>query len=134
MSNTIYIKEGCVKVNYKPETGVIYVLWKNLFDQNVVRECCERQLEEVRKGAKIIVIDISKANGVVLEENQKWIESYLFPGYAKAGLRAIVTIDSEVPVTQLSAKRWIQAGTNFSFDMVIVRSKEEAAKAVAEYF
>ncbi len=133
MSSTIYMKEGYVKVNYKPENGVIYVLWKNLFDQNIVRECCERQLEEVRKGAKIIVIDVSKAKGVVLEENQKWIENSLFPGYAKAGLRAIVTIDSELPVTQLSAKRWTQAGAGFSFDLLIVKSKEEAVKAVSKY-
>jgi hypothetical protein len=134
MSNTIYMKEGYVKVNYNPETGVIYVLWKNLFDQNIVRDCCDRQLREVRNGAKIIVVDVSKAKGVVLEETHKWFESYLFPGYAKAGLYAIITIDSEFPITQLSAKRWTQAGADFSFDLLIVRSKEEAAKAVAEYF
>jgi hypothetical protein len=59
MSNTIYMKEGYVKVSYKTETGVLYVLWKNLFDQNVVRDSCERQLEEVRRGAKILVANIS---------------------------------------------------------------------------
>lgn len=89
-----------------------------MFDQNTIRECSERQLEEVRKGAKIIVVDISKAKGVVLEETQKWFESYLLPGYAEAGLKAIVTIDSEIPVTRLSSRRWTQAGSNFSFDMV----------------
>jgi hypothetical protein len=132
-SNAIYIKKDCVKVSYKPETGVIYVFWKNLFDQDIVRECCERQLEEVRNGAKILVADISKAKGVILEETQKWFGSYLFPGYAEAGLDAIITIDSDIPVTQLSSKRWTQAGSNFSFDMVTVRSKEEAAKVAANY-
>ena len=133
MSNTIYMKKGYVKVNYKPENGVMHVLWKNLFDQNIVRDCCERQLEEVRRGAKIIVVNISKAKGVVLEENQKWFESHLFPGYARAGLYAIVTIDSDVPVTWLSAKRWTQTGADFGFDMVMVSSMEEATKAVAAY-
>ncbi len=133
VSNTIYMKEGSVKVNYKPETGVIYVLWKDMFDQNIVRECCERQLREVRNGAKIIVVDVSTAKGVVLEETQKWFETYLFPGYAEAGLSALITIDSEIPVTQLSAKRWTQTGADFSFDVVMVRSRKEAEKAVAEY-
>ncbi len=131
--NTIYLKEGYAKVNYKPETGVIYVLWKNLFDQNVVRECCERQMQEVRNGAKIIVVDVSKTKGVLLDETQKWIESYLFPGYAKAGLCVLITIDSEIPVIRLSSERWTQAGADFSFDVVKVKTKEEAAKAVAEY-
>lgn len=134
MSNTIYMKEDFVKVRYNPESGVIYVLWKSLFDQNIVRECCERQLEEVRKGAKIIVVDVSKARGLILEANQKWFESYLFKGLANAGLCAIITIDSEIPAVRLSSERWTQAGTNFSFDMVTVKSKEEASKVVSEYF
>ncbi|NJL59610.1 MAG: hypothetical protein HC887_08175 [Desulfobacteraceae bacterium] len=113
--NTIYLKEGYAKVNYKPETGVIYVLWKNLFDQNVVRDCCERQLQEVRNGAKIIVVDVSKAKGVLLDETQKWIESYLFPGYAKAGLHVLITIDSEIPVTRLSSERWDTDRCGFQF-------------------
>jgi len=134
MNNTIYMKDGFVKVNYNSESRVLYVLWKSLFDQNIVRECCERQLEEVRKGAKVIVIDVSKARGLILEVNQKWFENYLFNRLAKAGLRAIITIDSEIPAVRLSSKRWTQAGTSFSFDMVTVKSKEEAAKVVAEYF
>ncbi|OQX21363.1 MAG: hypothetical protein BWK80_33725 [Desulfobacteraceae bacterium IS3] len=131
--HTIYIKEGHVKVNYKSENGVIYVLWKNLFDQDVVRECCERQLKEVQNGAKIIIVDISRTKGVVLEQTQKWFETYLFPGYVTAGLHAIITIDSEIPTTRLSAKKWTQIGASFSFDMVTVKTKEEAAKAVTEY-
>jgi len=131
--NTIYIKEGYVKVNYKPDNGVIYVLWKNLFDQDVVRECCERQLKEVQSGAKIIIVDVSRTKGVVLEETYKWFETYLFPGYAKAGLLAIITINSEIPTTRMSAKKWTQIGANFSFDVLMVKSKEEAAKVVTEY-
>ncbi|QTA91696.1 hypothetical protein [Desulfonema magnum] len=133
MNNTIYMKEGYVKVNYKPETGVVYILWKNLFNQDIVRECCERQLEEVHKGAKILVANISNAKGVVLEETQKWFKSYLFPAYAKAGLKAIITIDSKVLITRLTARRWTQVGSRFVFDMVTVRSKEEAAKTAANY-
>lgn len=133
MSYTIYKKEGFVKVNYKPETKVIYVLWKSLFDQNVIRECCEAQLKLVQKGAKIIVVDVSTTKGVVLEETQKWFENYLFPGFVKAGLRAIVTINSDAPVTQLSAQRWTKIGSDFSFDVLIVKSKEDATNAVASY-
>lgn len=96
MHHTIYMKEGCVKVNYKPETRVIYVLWKDIYDQKIVRDC-------------------------------------LFPGYAKAGLYALITIDSEIPVTRLSAKRWTQTGADFNFDVLIVKSKEEASKAAVEY-
>lgn len=133
MSYTIYLKEGCVKVNYKPETGVIYVLWKNLFDQKIVKDCCERQLKEVQKGAKFLVVDVSETRGVILDETQKWFETYLFPAYAKAGLRSLITINSKSPVTRLSAQRWIQAGSDFSFDVVTVSSREEATKVVAEY-
>jgi len=133
MNRTIYLKEGYVKVNFKPENGVIYVLWKNLFDQDIVRECCERQLQEVRNGAKIIVVDVSYTKGVVLEETHKWFQNTLFPGFAKAGLNALVTIDSKISTTRLSAKKWTQSGANFSFDVVMVNTKEEAAKAVARY-
>ncbi len=133
MNKTIYVKEGCVKINYKPETGVIYIFWKNMFDQNTIRECSKKVLQEVRNGAKVIVLDISKTKGVVLEETQKWVETYIFPGHAEAGLKAIVTIDSEIPVTQLSSRRWTELGSKFSFDMVTVSSKEEAAKVVMNY-
>jgi len=133
MSHTIYEKKGHVKVNYKPETKVMYVVWKNLFDQKIVRDCCERQLDQVQIGARILIVDITNSEGVVLEKTQKWLETYLFPGYARAGLRAIITIDSKSPVTQLSSRRWTQAGSDFSFDMVIVKSLKEAAKAAEAY-
>lgn len=133
MSHTIYEKKGHVKVNYKPETKVMYVIWKDLFDQEIVRDCCERQLEQVQTGAKILIVDITNSEGVVLESTQKWFETYLFPKYARSGLRVIITIDAKSPVTQLSSKKWAHTGSKFSFDMVSVTSLKEAAKVAETY-
>ncbi|MDM8549335.1 hypothetical protein QUF72_04620 [Desulfobacterales bacterium HSG2] len=131
--NTIYKKEGCVKLNYNPETGVIYVVWKSMFDQDLTRHVCEQALELVQNGAKVIIINLSKTKGAILEETQKWFQTYLFPGYVKAGLRAIINIDSEVPVVRMAAHTWIQKGAGFSFDMIAVNSRDEAAKVASEY-
>lgn len=133
MNKTIFLKEGYVKVNYKPDTQVLYVRWKNLFDQDIVSECCQKQLEQVRKGARIMVVDISKANGVLSNETQKWFGNELFPDLAAAGLKAIITIDSTIPVTRLSSTKWAKTGSKFSFDMVTVQSIEEATKVILEY-
>jgi len=90
-------------------------------------------LKLVQKGARVIVVDISKTKGVVLKETQKWFENYLFPGYAKAGLRSIITINSDATITQLSAQKWTKIGSGFSFDVLIVKSKEDATNAAASY-
>ena len=97
-----------------------------------ILKMCEIQLKQVKKGAKIIVVDISRTTGVLVEETQKWLQNYLFPAYAKAGLNAIITIDSEAPIIRLAAKRWTTGG-KFSFDLVIVKSRQEALKVVTEY-
>ena len=133
MSNCIYLKEGYVKVNYKPETKVLYINWKNLFDSNVVRECCTKQLQQVRSGAKVMVVDISKAKGVLSDEIQSWFQESLFGMLAEAGLKVIITIDAQMPVTRLSSMKWTKTGTNFSFDMITVNSKEDASKAAMKY-
>ena len=79
MSKLVYEKKDYVKVKYKTETKVMYVVWKNLFDQDIVQDCCENQLGQIRKGAKILIVDITKSAGVVREETQKWFQEYLFP-------------------------------------------------------
>lgn len=131
---TVYKKEGRVKMDYNSETGVIYVTWKNMYDQKDTLHVCERALKQVQNGAKVIIIDMLKAKGVILEETQNWFQSYLFPNFARAGtLRVIINIDSKIPVVRLAAHRWTEKGAGFGFDIITVRSREEAAKAAVEY-
>jgi hypothetical protein len=131
---TVYKKEGCVKLDYNAETGVIYVTWKIMYDQNETRHVCEETLKLVQKGGKVIIIDMLKTKGAVLEETQHWFQNYLFLRFSKAGtLRVIINIDGEIPLVRLAASTWTQKGAGFPFDMVTVRSREEAANVAAEY-
>ncbi len=131
---SIYKKDGCVKMDYNSETGVIYVTWKKMYDQNDTRYVCEQTLKLVKSGAKVIIIDLSKAEGVILKETQDWFQTYLFPNFARAGtLRVLITIDSQLPVVRLASSRWTHEGEGFDFDRITVCSKEEAAKVAVEY-
>lgn len=131
---TVYKKENHVKLSYNSETGVIYVIWKNMFDQNLVRHVCEQVLQLVQKGAKVIIINLSKAKGAILEETHKWFQTYLFPAYVSAGtLRVLININSDIPVTRLAAQKWTKGASDFGFDVVTVNTKEEAAKVASEY-
>lgn len=131
---SVYIKKGFVKIDYNSEHGIVYVTWKNMYDQKDTVHVCEETLKLVQNGAKVIIIDMLKAKGAILEETQNWFQSYLFPAFARAGtLRVIINIDSKIPVVRLAAHRWTQKGEGFGFDIISVNSREEAAKAAVEY-
>ncbi len=46
-------------------TQTILVRWQNLFDQQIVKDCCVAQLRQLEQGAKILIVDVSEAQGVL---------------------------------------------------------------------
>ena len=61
---TFYEKEGVVKATANVASGTMTVQWDSLLDDKAIEECCEAQIEQVKKGIKVLLLDVATANGV----------------------------------------------------------------------
>ncbi len=104
--SVIFEKTGKVLVEWDASIKSIIVNWSDLSDGDLVRECCGAQLEQVKKGAKIIIVDVSAAKGSIPRDVQNWFENELFPQLDKAGLLEIITVNPENKSAILSAQAW----------------------------
>jgi len=126
-----YEKQGVVRTymdSSLPETMIVE--WDNLFDSAVVKESCEAQLEKAKAGAKYLIIDTSKAQGVPSKETQDWFVNYLFPNFDKVGLKLMVTVLPQSALTKLASKSWIKNATPFSFESYDCGSQNEAKQLI----
>ena len=124
----IYKKEGFVDTLYDDTTKIIEVFWDHLYDGEVVKASCQAQLDEVRKGAKVIIVDTSKTDDVPPQDCQQWFASYLFPEYKREGFKALITVLSPSALTRLASKQWSKTGEigDFGFEVYEADSLESA--------
>jgi hypothetical protein len=115
--SVFYEKQGFVTAERDTELSSVIVHWEDLNDGDVVKECTLAQLEEVKNGAKTIVVDTKKAKGSPPSETQHWFQDVLFPQLAEAGLKAVITVKSEKLSTRAASVRWELAGSMFDFEM-----------------
>ncbi len=131
----IYEKPDYVKTTVDPALNVVIATWYNLCDGDVIKESCLAQLEEVKKGAVSVIVDTYNARGVPPQESQEWFGATLFPGFGKAGLKAIITVLPKSPTAKLGARRWKETGSQFSFTMYeteSLKSAKDLAKEIAK--
>ena len=125
-----YEVSGVVRT-YMENSNIIVVEWDNLFDNEVIKKSCLEQLEKAKKGAKVLIIETSKAKGVPSQETQEWFASTLFPAFEQAGLKAMITVVPESALTKMASKSWIKRASDFSFDSYDAASLEEAKNLAA---
>jgi hypothetical protein len=110
------------------QAGNVVVRWQNLASGEVVRACCEAQLEQVCQGARVIIVDAAEARWMPPSETLDWIADTLFPDLRDAGLLAIITVIPRSAVTRTASTRWRRAGEPFSFGMYETRTIEAATE------
>lgn len=128
----IYEVDGIVRT-YMENPKTIIVEWDSLFNNEVIKKSCLAQLEKVKGGATVLIIETSKAKGVPSQETQEWFATDLFPEFDKAGLKAMITVVPESALTKMASKSWIKRATDFSFDSYDAVSLEEAKKLAISF-
>ena len=125
-----YSADGFVEASEKDK--IITVRWEKLYNSNITKECCLAQLEKVKKGAKVIIVDSANATGKPLQDVQDWFGESLFPQYQEHGLKAIITVVPKNPITKFGARQWNSVGAPFGFDMFETNSLIMARKKARE--
>ncbi|UXX80311.1 hypothetical protein N7E81_04255 [Reichenbachiella carrageenanivorans] len=123
---TFYKKEGVVTASSNAAAGTMTVQWDSLLDDQAIEECCQAQIEQVKKGIKILFLDVSVANGVPSQKRQEWFENYLFPNFSALGLKASITILPKSALTKLASKKWVKNSGAFNFDVFEAASLNDA--------
>lgn len=108
---TFFERPRFVRADFDPPLNAVIVHWLDLSDGDLVMECTLAQLDEVRKGAQLIIVDTSKASTVLDSKVEDWFGKVLFPRLRDAGLKAIITVLSPYALTRLSSTRWSMLGT-----------------------
>jgi hypothetical protein len=124
---TFFEEPGVVQAELGADRTIV-VHWRNLALGEVVRACCEAQLEKVREGARVIVVDTEDARWAPPQEIQEWFGDTLFPDLRDAGLAAIITVVPRSAVTRLASSRWKRIGEPFSFAMYEAESLDAATE------
>lgn len=127
-----YQKEGVVTATTDTAASAMTVKWNSLLDDQAIEECCELQIRQVKEGIKFLLLDVSEATGVPSLKRQEWFESYLFPNFSIAGLKAAITILPKSAVTKLASKKWVKNAGPFKFDMFEAASIEDATELIGQ--
>ena len=128
----IYSKDGVVQTLV--EENIIHVTWQELIDADVLYASCNAQLEEVKKGAKVVIIDVSQAKGLPPQEVQDWFGNTLFPGFsANEHFKGIINILPSSAIAKLGANRWNKTAEQGPFNFTTYETDSvEAAKKLAQ--
>jgi hypothetical protein len=128
----VYTVPGVVETTHDPGTRTMSVVWKKLSGHEHLRPCMQAQVEQVRRGCKHLIVDVSEATGVLADEHQRWFETDIFPEYSRCGLEHLITVLPKSALTQLGAKRWNQTASSFGFKTFLAASREDARKLIEE--
>ena len=122
----IFFKESghvsCERVN-----DVLTITWLKFGSDELVQRCCTSQLEQVKQGAKIIIIDTRNTKGFITTQTNTWFQEKLFPDMQKAGIKAMITILSpNDAIVRLSSRQWKRAASPFGFAMYDAQTLDDA--------
>lgn len=134
MKKDIYAIKDVVETIYDPAIRSIIVTWYDFNQFGILRPCLEAQVECVREdGAKMIIVDTTKAKGIIEQLDQEWLGTHVFPVYEEYGVKAVITILPKSSLTLLSAKQWQMTGSAFGVDFVETSSFNTAMDIVKQY-
>lgn len=124
-----------VDTEYDDELKSVIATWYNFYAPKDLQASCQAQLKAVQEdGCKSIIVDCRQTKGVVRQEDQEWMDNYLFPEYVKAGLKAIITILPKSALSKLSTMNYKKTGSQHGIHMYECKDMETAEKLAKEQF
>ena len=134
MTKKLYHQPNIVETVYEPDTKSIIAAWQNLGPHDYLRPCTEAQLKCARQDdAKVVIVDTSKAKGVLKQEDQEWFGTYLFPKLQAAGIKAIITIVPSDALAKLTARQWTRTGQQFGVEFIDTATLQTARQLAKQY-
>lgn len=135
MDKVVYTQPGIVHAVYDSEMKGIVVTWEKLGTHHYIRPCFESLVDCIqRNGVKVIIINTTKATGVVSQEDHKWFEGFLFHKLERAELKALITVIPENAFSRLSTDHWKRIGKSFhQIEFLETDSFEKAQELAKNY-
>jgi len=131
MSEHFFQVEGVVDARYDASLASMIVHWHDLGPHDHLRPCCEAQLTCAKeRGAKAMILETSRAKGVLSKEDQQWFPDYLFPSFEKIGLEKIITVVPADAFARLAANYWQNLGKQFGIEFFETGSLAHAIKII----
>ena len=81
----------------------------------------------------MVIVDTSKAKGVLKQEDQEWFGTYLFPKLQAAGIKAIITIVPGDALSKLTARQWTRTGQQFGVEFIDTATLQTARQLAKQY-
>lgn len=130
MSKVIFSEKAVAEASYDDKNKLVHVKWYSLAGHSFIKPCCLAQLEMVKKGAKILIVNVAESKGTPSPEEQEFFGKTLFPEFDKAGLKALITVLPSAGVTKMGANRWKKTASTFKFETYDVESEADAQSLV----
>lgn len=130
MKHTFYEIPEVVRAELE-EDGIIHVRWQHL-DDEIAKECAKAQMEQIKLGARHIILDFSNAKGILAKETQEWFVKEIYPLSDALGLKSVFVVKSQSLLTNISSKKLKLISTPFKFHMYETDSLEYAMERCTE--
>jgi len=129
----VYQASGICRTTYDPESRIMVATWWTMVHDQI-RPNLERQMAQVRAGARYLVIDVGECHGVPEAEDQTWFGEVVFPAYRRDGLRAVINVVPKSGVARLGANRWQRTAVQAGFDTFDTSDVAAALDLIAERY
>jgi len=130
---TVHDLEGVARIFYEPVSRVMLTTWVNLMHAHI-KPLIERQMEQVARGARFLVVDVRLTRSVPSPEDQAWYASTAVPFYKANGLRALVNLVPQSAVAKLGASRWRATAAQGGIDTWEAGDLESALRLLHERY
>jgi hypothetical protein len=129
----VYQAHDVCRTTYDSESRIMVATWWNMVHEHI-RPNLERQMAQVKAGARYLVIDVGESHGVPTPEDQTWFGEVVFPAYRRDGLKAMVNVVPKSGVARLGANRWQRTASQFGFDTFDTSDVAAALDLIAERY
>jgi hypothetical protein len=129
----IYEAKEICRTTYDPASRIIVATWWNMVHEHI-RPNLERQMAQVKAGARYLVIDVGDCRGVPAPDDQAWFGDEVFPAYRRDGLRAMINVVPRSGVARLGANRWQRTASLAGFQTFDTSDVSAALDLIAEKF
>jgi hypothetical protein len=129
----LYQAHDVCRTTYDPESRIMVATWWNMVHEHI-QPNLERQMAQVKAGARYLVIDVGECRGVPAPDDQAWFGEVVFPSYQRDGLKAMINVVPRSGVARLGANRWQRSASRFGFDTFDTSDVTAALELLAERY
>lgn len=129
----LYQANDICLTTYDPASRIMVATWWTMAHEHI-RPNLARQMDQVKAGARYLIIDVGECQGVPSPEEQAWFGDTVFPTYRAGGLKAMINVVPRSGVTRLGASRWQRSASRFGFDTFDTSDVAAALDLIAERY